>query len=63
MSAVSKWEIAGVSALPLVEMIFALELHAKLGLSAEQMISVLAAVMTGLAIARAALDARRGKAA
>lgn len=63
MSAVSKWEIAGVSALPLVEMIFALELHTQLGLSAEQMVSILAAAMTALAIARAAMDARRGKAA
>ncbi len=55
---ISKWEIAGVSALPLVEAMFALELPARLGLSAEQFVSVLAGLMTVLAIARALRDAR-----
>jgi hypothetical protein len=56
---VSRWELAGVSALPIVEVIFSLDLHTALGLSAEQMISVLAALMTALAIARAVIDARK----
>ena len=56
---VSKWEIAGVSALPLVEVIFALDLHTTAGLSAEQMITILAGLMSVLAILRAVRDAKK----
>ena len=60
---VSKWEIAGVSALPLVEVIFALDLHTTAGLSAEQMITILAGLMSVLAIVRAVRDAKKAPAA
>lgn len=56
---ISKWEIAGVSAYPLVEAMFALELPARLGLTTEAFVSVLAGLMTLLAIVRAARDAKQ----
>ncbi|MEC9048921.1 MAG: hypothetical protein VYA51_12995 [Planctomycetota bacterium] len=57
----SSWEIAGVSALPLVEMLFALDVPGMLHISPEQMISILAALMTVMAIVRASLDAKKAK--
>lgn len=58
---VSRWEILGVSAAPIVLAIFELELPEALGLTHDQTISILAALMTVAAIMRAGLDARAGR--
>lgn len=59
---ISKWEIAGVSAWPIVEAMISMELPAKLGWTSEQFFSVLAGLMTAMAIARALADSRKAKA-
>lgn len=54
-----KWEIAGISAAPILEALLALDLHTKMGLSEGQVIHVMVALFTMVAIARALMDKRK----
>lgn len=56
---VSKWEIAGVSAYPIVTALFALNIPAKLGLTSEAFLEVLAGLLTLAAVVRAIVDSRK----
>jgi len=58
---VSSWEIAGISAFPLVEAMLSLDIPAKLGWSPEQFFSVLAGLMTLMAMGRALQSNRTAK--
>jgi len=59
---VSRWEIAGVSVAPIVAALLELEIPAKLGLTIEQAMYVLAALASVAAMVRAGIDARKGAA-
>ena len=56
LEGVSRWEVVGISAYPIVEAVLAFDLPEKLGWSTEQFFSFLAALMTVFAIVRAMRD-------
>lgn len=57
---VSKWELLGIPAYPIVEAMFAVELPSKLGMTPEAFVSLLAGLLTLAAMVRAGLAARKG---
>lgn len=54
-----RWEIAGISAWPVVEALLALNIHGTLGISEAAFLKACIGMMTVAAIARAMLDARK----
>lgn len=58
---VSKWEIGGVSALPIVQAALAMDLPSLMSMTTEQFFSVLAGLVTLAAIVRAMADNRKAK--
>lgn len=58
---VSRWEVVGISAYPIVEAVLSFDLPEKLGWSTEQFFSFLAALMTVFAIIRAMRDNTKAK--
>jgi hypothetical protein len=54
-----RWEIAGISAWPVVEALLALNIHGQLGITEVAFLKACIGLMTVAAIARAVLDAKK----
>lgn len=62
MNAISKWEIAGISVMPVVEAVLAINAQLPSPLPESLILHIVIAIATIAAIARALIDAKKAKA-